>query len=263
MYKTLFRFIAATLLTTLLANTALAVTISHGGRTVNMDFVFVGNAHNAPDDEIKDDGTTGYGAVGYSYSIGKYEVSNSQWDPVGELFSESRRGNEDQPAVAISWNHAAMFCNWLTSGDLSDGAYAIAYSPTDGSGMVTGIDRDSAVSTYGTVYVIPTEDEWYKAAYYDGSTGTYYDYPTGSDDEPDGIDVDGDTTFDAVFRVQSGYNQGHPNDVGNAGVLSPYGTMGQGGNVYEWNETESGSGRGISGGFWGGYSVGLAASIRC
>jgi hypothetical protein len=34
--------------------------------------VTAGNAGNAADD-------TGYGAVGYAYSIGKYEVTNAQW----------------------------------------------------------------------------------------------------------------------------------------------------------------------------------------
>ena len=29
-------------------------------------------------------------------------------------------------------------------------------------------DMDALVATYGKVWVIPTENEWYKAAYYDG-----------------------------------------------------------------------------------------------
>ena len=81
-----------------------------------------------------------------------------------------------------------------------------------------------------------TMAEWRKAAYFTtdkNGTGLagYYEYPTGSDDVPDGISFDGDTTFDAVFN--DGFNQGHPNDVDNAGLLSPYGTMGQGANLRE------------------------------
>ena len=34
-------------------------------------------------------------------------------------------------------------------------------------------------------WFIPTQDEWYKAAYYDGNTDMYYDYPTGTDTPPD------------------------------------------------------------------------------
>jgi Sulfatase-modifying factor enzyme 1 len=80
-------------------------------------------------------------------------------------------------------------------------------------------------------------DEWYKAAYYDPAAGVYYDYPTGSDNIPDGIDFAGDTTFDAVFN-QGGANP-MPNDVTDVGVLSPYGAAAQGGNVWEWEESES------------------------
>jgi hypothetical protein len=111
----------------------------------------------------------------------------------------------------------------------------------------------------GVAYFIPTENEWYKAAYDDpnkGGTGIagYWDYPTKHDlpDEPDGIDFNGDTVFDAVF-IQ-GYDLGQPNSVDNAGVLSAYGTMGQGGNVLEWNETAIDSGRGLRGGFWAAHS---------
>jgi formylglycine-generating enzyme required for sulfatase activity len=59
-----------------------------------------------------------------------------------------------------------------------------------------------------------------------------------------------------------GYNQGHPNDVTNASVANPYGTIGQGGNVWEWNETAIGSWRGLRGGGWDNSSNILAASYR-
>ena len=40
---------------------------------INIDFVHIGNAGNTAD-------TAGYGAVGYDYQIGKYEVTNAQWN---------------------------------------------------------------------------------------------------------------------------------------------------------------------------------------
>ena len=47
--------------------------LSQATASVTIDWVTVGNAGNAADP------TTGYGAVGYIYPIGKYEVTNAQY----------------------------------------------------------------------------------------------------------------------------------------------------------------------------------------
>ncbi len=259
--KRVFQIVCVTALVAALGSAASAADITHDGTTISMDFVTVGNAGNTAD-------ATSYGGVDYNYRIGKYEVTENQWDAVSgasttDLLDDPGYWSGDQPVAEISWHESAMFCNWLTSGNVAQGAYAI-----NGSGVVTAIDRADAVSTYGTVYVIPTEDEWYKAAYYDpnksGGAG-YWGYPTGSDSAPDGIDSAGDTEFEAVFY--DGYNQGHPNDMDDAGALSPYGTMGQGGNVWEWNETIiygpfGDSSRGLRGGSFSNYDDILLASSR-
>ena len=234
---------------------AQADVITHGGTTINMDFVTVGNAGNAADD-------TGYGAVGYNYRIGKYEVTADQWAAV--LAADPNVGNAgywsgSQPTAGTSWYEAAKFCNWLTTGNANSGVY--------NTSTWAIMDHQTAVTTFGTAYFIPTENEWYKAAYYDpnkggAGVGGYWDYPTRHDSPnvPDGIDFAGDTAFDAVFW--DGYDQGQPNSVDNAGVLSAYGTMGQGGNVWEWNETAIGSSRGLRGGTWDSDSDYLLASYR-
>jgi len=102
-------------------------------------------------------------------------------------------------------------------------------------------------------YFLPSTYEWYKAAYYDPTSGVYYDYPTGSDSVPDGIDFVFDPNFDAVFFDCA--SNPWPSDITSVGLLSPYGTAGQGGNVREWQETDfdlvndsSSSGRVIRGG---------------
>ena len=75
------------------------------------------------------------------------------------------------------------------------------------------------------------------------------------------------SAFDAVF-FDGGSNPA-PNDITDVGVLSPYGTAGQGGNVWEWEETDfdlmnnsSASERGVRGGFWNSFSFRLLSASR-
>ena len=118
-------------------------------------------------------------------------------------------------------------------------------------------------------YFLPSEHEWYKAAYHqkDGVTANYWDYATGSNSTPDGIDFSGDTAFEAVFRDP--FDQGQPNGVTNAGVASPYGTLGQNGNIHEWQESafdrvndSASEFRAVRGSYWGFPEIGLRASIH-
>ncbi len=83
-------------------------------------------------------------------------------------------------------------------------------------------------------YFLPSEDEWYKAAYYNPGGANYFDYPTGSDTAPTAV-ASGTNAGTAVFGFTLLGDA--PALVTSAGGLSPYGTMGQGGNVWEWNET--------------------------
>ena len=92
-------------------------------------------------------------------------------------------------------------------------------------------DETNPYRSKRATYVLPSYNEWYKAAYYDPSNSTYYDYATGSDTAPTAV-ASGTTANTAVYGEQSG-----PADVDQAGGLSPYGVMGLGGNVQEWEES--------------------------
>lgn len=99
----------------------------------------------------------------------------------------SNMGNK--PVAYISWFRAARYCNWLHNNKPSglqnnstteDGAYTL-------NGATTGAEL--ITKNIGANYWIPTENEWYKAAYYDpnkngvGNPG-YWLYATKSDDPP-------------------------------------------------------------------------------
>jgi sulfatase modifying factor 1 len=220
---------------------------------ISIDFVTIGNPGNPGDTRIdypysypNSAVPYGCGSVDYTYRIGKYEVTNAQWydfvtaagAPTGndsDAYDQSAYftgGNV--PANNVSWYEAAQFCNYLTSGDKSQGAYQFSGDNANPGGF-EGIDRDSAVSTYGIIYVLPTEDEWYKAAYYTGNG--YSTYANGTDTAP--IKGD-DTNHDNAI--------GHPWNVGD-GTMEQNGTFDMMGNVFEWNASLiTRSSRGVRGG---------------
>jgi len=107
----------------------------------------------------------------------------------------------------------------------------------------------------GAQVFLTSEDEWYKAAYHAGS-GTYYDYPAGSDTQTT-CTLPGTTANTANCRPAVD----DLTDVGSyTGSASPNGTFDQGGNVKEWHECCDGVRRGIRGGGFVSYPGRLAAS---
>ena len=218
----------------------LADSFGAGANTFDIDFVPIGNPGNPPYSVA-----IPAGSVPYHYRMGKFEISEQMIDkanaqsalegnPLG--ITKDTRG-PDKPATSITWYEAAMFANWLNTSTNNAPAYKF-----DGNGTFqlwepedSGYDSANLYRNSLAKYVLPSLDEWYKAAYYDPNAGVWYDYPTCSNDIPDGIDFAGDPDFEAVF-FDGGANT-QPNDVTDVGLLSPYGTTGQGGNVFEWDET--------------------------
>lgn len=207
-----------------------------GANAFTMDFVTVGNPGNANDASAPN--FTSHGAVPYIFEMGKYEVSESMITKAiaGGLTGVSMtftRG-ADKPATTIGWFEAALFVNWLNTSTGRQAAYRF-----DGSGNFLLWDSADAWQTGGenlyrhknAFFFLPSENEWYKSAYYNGVAGVYYDYPTGSDTAPTAV-ASGTTAGTAVYNGQAA-----PANITIAGGLSPYGTMGQGGNVLEWMES--------------------------
>ena len=282
------------------------VALPQTSRTVAMETVPVGDLGNAAD-------TNGYGAVGYEYRIGKFEVTIGQYtaflnsvaqsDPYG-LYSTNmasdvglagivRNGSDgsfsynvtgpngekpvgasspsDRPIVYVSWFDMARFCNWLHNGatngaDTETGAYTLN-GATNGAAPARNEEAK---------WRVPTEDEWYKAAYYKGggtNTG-YWSYATGSSNLPNNsISVRTNANQANFYRSRysvtmsatySGTQNYHTEVGAFTGSASPYGTFDQTGNVFELNELngEAGTNRGFRGGGWYYDSATASSSYR-
>jgi formylglycine-generating enzyme len=281
---------------------AVAATPLHA---ITIDMVPIGNPGNGSD-------ITGHGSVAYHYQIGKTEVTLAQYtaflnavaaDDPYELYdiyqatdwrvagivrsgspgsySYSTIGSPNRPVTRVDWGDAARFANWMHNGQptgaptastTEDGAYTLN-GVADYRGLIL-VTRNP-----GARWFVPSEDEWYKAAYHknDGITSNYWRFPTGSDTIPASDNPPGEPSIRTNVAnfyhddfIENGFNDGRAmtgtmpdtdsnldnvlNDVGAySSSPSPYGTFDQGGNVVEWNDSIrslSNYSRVIRGGSW-------------
>ncbi len=254
---------------------------------VTFEWATVGSPRNAAD-------AAGCGSVANEYRIAKFEVTNDQFteflnavaatdtnslfstfmgsDPRGGITQSGVSGSftynvkanmGSKPVNYVSFFDAMRFVNWLQNGQPAGDQNAA----TTEAGVYTISDGLSEARSAGTQFFIPTEDEWYKAAYYQpsadgGDADDYWRYPTGSNIIPTiaNANATGDISNPganvANYDLGADWNglDGNVTTVGSAGVLSEsfYGTSDQGGNVFEWNETVvfGGCCRGLRGGSW-------------
>ena len=284
---------------------AVVAVLGSGAMALEIETVPVGDPGN-----VDDTHGDGYGAVPYTYNIGKYEVTNAQyceflnavaksdpyrlynvewmgggWTDTGGITRggssgsftytvRSKRGN--RPVNYVSWGDAARFANWLHNGQPSgeqndgtteDGAY-------DLDGATSGADLIAVSREADWKWGVPSDDEWYKAAYYKGggTNAGYWDYPTQSDgrptaERPAGTDlVNGSANFydsgyvnNTYYTTEVGAYDAKPSD-------SAYGTFDQGGNISEWTDAVTGSARSVRGGSYGSAGPNLQAhdaNLKC
>lgn len=247
---------------------------------ITLEMVPIGNAGNAPYGDLG----ANVGGVAYPFRIAKYEVTAGQYaeflnavagddphglyndqmnDPLNPLRTNILRTGSspnftysvpvdwaDRPVNYVSLWDAARFANWLHNGQptgpqgpgtTEDGAYHDV-----GNEALFGRNA-------GAKFFLPTEDEWFKAAYHDKTAGlanSYFSYPTGG--TPSGMpgnDISEATRpgnnanyaitnrppFPPVYAIGPPY---YRTVVGEFELsASPYGTFDQGGNVFEWTET--------------------------
>ena len=162
----------------------------------------------------------------------------------------------DKPVNYVSFYDAVRFANWLENGQptgtnqvagtTETGSYTLF---TDGTGpySTTNVSARAANATW----VVPTENEWYKAAYYQpsgagGPSDNYWLYPIQSDSVPrvgladatGNLTNDGPTVANYTFGADWNGENGNVTTVGSGGISSDsyYGTFDQAGNVHEWND---------------------------
>ena len=237
---------------------------------VSIDYVTVGDIGNAND-------STGYGGVAYGYQIGKYEVTNAQYvemlnakaaTDTNDLYNTNmgsdaqggitrsgdsgsytyavKSGYENKPVVFVSHLDAQRFANWIHNGQgtgsTETGAYTVG---------------ETALHASNASVWIPTQNEWYKAAYYQptaagGPSSSYWLYPTRSNTQPTSATSPSTITGAANYYREIGFKVGYfavtqsgdydPDliyltDVGSyTNSSSYYGTFDQGGNAMEWND---------------------------
>ena len=291
-----------------LALWALLAALPINAVAITIPTVPVGNLGNT------NDPLTGKGGVDYAYNIGMTEVTVGQYtaflnavaaNDTYSLYNTSMAtflniagiarsgvlgsynysviGSANHPVTFVSWGDAARFSNWLHNsqptgaqgpGTTETGAYTI-------NGAITPPALHAVSRNSGATWFIPSESEWYKAAYYQpaaqgGDSDSYWLYPMRTNSVPYSDQPPGATpnntrvgNFFANDGLTNGYNDGYAvtgttsyssnqNYLTDAGAYASsstfYGTFDQGGNVSEWNETRleilAGPTRSARGGSW-------------
>lgn len=196
------------------------------------NYVLVENSNNSGDNSNND-----FGRVNYNYQIKKYLVTNNEYieflNAIGKLPNGlglwhadmgdiNRRGGisrtltnniyvysarpnmGNKPVNYINWFSAVRYINWLHNGKpvgvpgtstTEDGVYTLVNSIIQGTNKPSPNNKNS--------YWLPSEDEWYKAAYYDpnknGAGAGYWAYATQADSVPDAVVVDSTGTANNTF----------------------------------------------------------------
>lgn len=206
-------------------------------QALTIELVTVGNAGNAAYHSTGDGKRGPFGAVDYTYRIGKYEVTNSEYaeflnavagDDAHSLYDHfmgtdirggiTQHGTSpnhtysvrpdmaNKPVNFMAFFDTLRFANWLhndqptgaqDNSTTEDGAYTL--------GGVTIPPNETISRNAGAKWFLTSEDEWFKSAFHQpesqgGDSDDYWLYPTMSNDPPapaTAIDTPGPTRGDA------------------------------------------------------------------
>jgi formylglycine-generating enzyme required for sulfatase activity len=178
-----------------------------------------------------------------------------------------------RPITYVNMFDAMRFANWMANGQPTG-----SQGPTtteNGAYNMTGVTATTLSSKNLTnpntnaapTFWIPTENEWYKAAYYDpnkfnpetGLFDGYWNYAT-MNDEPPYNSINSFSSNVANVRLNNIYTVSGAGVITNVNLLTDvgafgstytyYGAFDMTGNVREWSLTGAGNGRVARGGDW-------------
>jgi len=178
------------------------------------------------------------------------------------------------PIFNVTWGDAARFVNWLANGQPSgpEGPGTTETGTYTLSGTTTNAGFMAVSRNPGSTWVLPTIDEFYKAAFYvgGGTNSGYWTYSTQCNTPPsNSLSPTGTNNANYAAADNGPPNYGftdYTNFLTPVGAFAaspgPYGTYDQGGDVDEWDETKNGGfGRGIRGGAFGSSNGSLMSTV--
>jgi len=156
------------------------------------------------------------------------EVTNAQFRQFTTDHDSGQAGGkslnrEHQPAVGLSWQQAASFCNWLSARE----GLAPFYKERDG--IVVGFDKSS------TGYRLPSEAEWAFASRVQGKEVWRFAWGEAWPPKDNSANLADGASAIVTGRILNGYSDG---EIVSAEVgkfpANPRGLYDLGGNVSEW-----------------------------
>ena len=263
------RVLAVIVCVMVVVNFASADTFGTGDNQFTIDFVPISGSTN-PTSGIPAGGGFTFTGVNNDYRMGKYEITNAQWTKFKAAYG-AVTGNpsyaygqtpqftgESVPTNRTSWYEAAQFVNYLNTSTGNQAAYKFTGTihTSDYTLDVWGAGDADGTNLYrnkNAKYFLPTENEWVKAAYWNGVSIQIY--ATKAGETPfQGNGTNGGWNY---YDYNNGYatNPRGPWAV-TSGSQELNGTYNMMGNVWEWMESPwnysrnylSGSDRGLRGG---------------
>ena len=225
---------------------AMADVFGTGENRFRLDFVTIARDPDA---------TGGWGSLD-DYRMGVHEISGDQWKkfeaslgvpvkgwPVS-AYDKATGVWSNKPILLVSWYEAAQFVNWLNTSTGHQAAYK--FTGTQGTDFYEFEPWSAAEAAAGTnlyrhkdsFYYLPTEDQWVKAAYWNGTTIQTYATKPGESLNPGGWNYQDDGSVMLTWDVGRGREELN-------------GTHNMMGNVAEWVGTKiygNDSWRGVRGG---------------